>query len=365
MHYSTAYYIDAAVAVVAAAASAATAAALAVVAPTVAEPSVAVAVLVALTAAWTCRVARRAVRAARWYVPGIAVVAAAVGAAMAGPLPWLGRAAFVLLAAAVAGLRGAGGRKGAVAVLATGPLAAAVAVPLPAGSGSGPVALVLAAAMLAAMAWAVGLTALARRPIPPTRAPTSRPSTTQAPTSRQPGTWAATSRQPGTWAPMARRGAAVGFAVGGAFLLAAALLPAHSSWAPLTALVVGAGADTWHDAARRGVRRLGGATAGAVLGTLALLVPHGPAYPGLLAAVVLVGATWLRPAGYAWWAGGLTAALVLLAGETGPAGRLDLGFAAARIAAIAAGGVLAIASAGVLLPRPAVADGPAGATGRS
>lgn len=148
----------------------------------------------------------------------------------------------------------------------------------------------------------------------------------------------------------------MGLAVGLAFAFAALVLPAHLSWAPLTALVVGAGAVTWHDAAHLGVRRLGGATAGAILATLALLVPHGRVYPVLLAALVLVGATWLRPAGYAWWAGGLTAALVLLAGDTGPAGGLDLGFAAARIAAIAAGGVLAIAAAWALLPRPVAVD---------
>ena len=337
MYFTTAYYTEIAVAVTAAVASAVTAACLAVTAPTVTEPLVAGAVLVALSVARICRVARRAVRVARPYMPGIAVGTAAVGAAMAGPLPWLGRAAFVLAAAVVAGMRRAGGRARAVGVLATGPLAVAVAVPLPAGSASVVVTVVFAAVVLAAAAWAVGLSALARRFL-----------SAGVPASPSPARSAPRSE-------LVRQAGAVGLAVGLAFAFAALVLPAHLSWAPLTALVVGAGAVTWHDATHLGVRRLGGATVGAVLATLALLVPHGRVYPVLLAAVVLVGATWLRPAGYAWWAGGLTAALVLLAGHTGPAGGLDLGFAAARIAAIAAGGVLAIAAAWALLPRPAAA----------
>ena len=350
MYFTTAYYIEIAVAVAAAVASAVTAAGLAVAAPTVTEPLVAGAVLVALSVARICRVARRAVRVARRYVPGIAVGTAVVGAAMAGPLPWLGRAAFVLVAAVVAGMRRAGGRARAVAVLATGPLAAAVAVPLPADSASAVVTVVFATVVLAAVGWAVGLSALARRFLP--AAVPASPSPAPEPDRQGPRP----ARPAPAWSELVRQAAVVGLAVGLAFAFAALVLPAHLSWAPLTALVVGAGAVTWHDVAHLGVRRLGGATAGAVLATLALLVPHGRVYPALLAAVVLVGATWLRPAGYAWWAGGLTAALVLLAGDTGPAGGFDLGFAAARIAAIAAGGVLAIAAAWALLPRRRLDD---------
>ncbi|HEX4246737.1 MAG TPA: FUSC family protein [Pseudonocardia sp.] len=343
MSFLSTYYLDIVVTVLAAVASAATAAAIAVAAPTptVALPLVAASVLVAMSAARISRIGRRSVLMARRYVPAIAILTAVLGAAMAGPLPWLGRAAFVLAAASVAAMRRAGGQPGAVATLATGPLAAAVAVPLPAGSASVLVTALFAAVLLAATAWAAGLTALARRLVP-------RGDPTPAP---------ARSAQP---APdpseLVRQAAAVGLGVGLAFVFAALVLPAHLAWAPLTALVVGARAETWHDTAHLGLRRLGGAMAGAVLATLALLVPHGRIYPVVLAAVVMVGATWLRPAGYAWWAGGLTAALVLLAGDSGQAGGLDLSFAVARIAAIAAGGVLAIAAAWGLLPRPAVED---------
>jgi Fusaric acid resistance protein-like len=254
---------------------------------------------------------------------------------LAGPLVPLGAGAFVLAAAVAAGLRRAGGRPAAVAVLAAGPLAAVLAAPLTGLAPSLPAALVavpvLAAVVVAAVAWALGLRALVRRRLP-AAAPPPR-------------------RDPGRPGDVARAAGATGLGLAAAFAVAGPLFPAHASWVPLTAFVVGAGAVTWNDSARKGALRLAGATAGAVVGALALLVAGPPVSVLLGALALLVGAA-LRAAGYAWWAAGLTAALVLVAG--GPAGP-DPAFVLARVGAVLVGGVLAIIAARLLLPsaRPA------------
>src|SRR4051794_3502205 len=96
----------------------------------VAAPLVMTAVLVALATGWAARAAPRAVGFGWAWVPVIAVVAAVLDVLLAGPLRPLGAVAFGLAAAAAAGLRRAGGRPAAVAVLAAGPLAAVLAAPL-------------------------------------------------------------------------------------------------------------------------------------------------------------------------------------------------------------------------------------------
>jgi hypothetical protein len=322
----------------AAALSAATAAAVAAVVPALrgfAEPLVLTAVLVALSTGWAAQAAPRAVRAGRAWVPAVAVVAAGLDVLLAGPLGALGVVAFVLASAVAAGLRRAGGRPAAVAVLAAGPLAAVLAAPLTGLAPSLPAALVavpaLAAVVVAAVACVVGLRALVRRWLP---------LATPAPR-----------REPGRPADVARAAGATGLGLAAAFAVAGPLFPAHASWVPLTAFVVGAGPATWNDSVRKGVLRLAGATAGALVGTLALLVA-GPPVPVLLGALALLAGTALRATGYAWWAAGLTAALVLVA--AGPAGP-DPAFGLARVGAVLVGGGLAIAAALVLLPaaRPA------------
>jgi uncharacterized membrane protein YccC len=223
-------------------------------------------------------------------------------------------------------MRRAGGRPAAVAVLAAGPLAAVLAAPLGGLPWSGALLAVpvMAVVVVLAVAWTVGLRALFRLPA-------------SAPPARRP---------PGKPGEVARAAGATGLGMAAAFA-AAPLFPAHASWVPLTAFVVGAGAVTWHDSARRGVLRLVGATAGAVLGALVLL-GVGPPVSVLLGVLALLVGAALRAAGYAWWAGGLTAALVLVAG--GPAGP-DVGFVLARVGAVLVGGVLAMLAARLLLPR--------------
>jgi uncharacterized membrane protein YccC len=211
-------------------------------------------------------------------------------------------------------------------VLAAGPLGAVLAVPLT-GLTSAAAALVavpvLAVVVVAAVAWTVGVRAVLR------------PAASPAP-----------SRPRGRRADIARAAGAAALGLAAAFAVAGPLFPAHASWVPLTAFVVGAGAVTWNDSARRGTLRLAGATAGAVLGALVLLVV-GPPVSVLLAALALLVGAGLRAVGYAWWAGGLTTALVLLAGgPTGP----DPVFVLARVGAVLVGGVLAILAARLVLP---------------
>jgi hypothetical protein len=324
-------YLSTLCTVAAAALSAITAAAVAAVVPAlrgVAAPLVLTAVLVALSTGWVAQTAPRAVRAGRTWVPVVAVVAAGLDVLLAGPLEPLGAVAFVLAAAVTAGLRRAGGRPAAVAVLAAGPLAAVLAVPLTGLAPTLPAALVavpaLAAVVVAAVGWVIGVRALAR---PPTAPPAPR-------------------RPPARRSDVLRAAGATGLGLAAAFACAGGLFPAHASWVPLTAFVVGAGAATWNDSARKGALRLAGATAGVLVGTLALLVA-GPPVSVLLGALALLAGTALRAAGYAWWAAGLTAALVLVA--AGPAGP-DPAFGLVRVGAVLVGGGLAIAAALVLLP---------------
>jgi Fusaric acid resistance protein-like len=323
-------YRSVALAAIAAILSAGTAAAVALDVPALRDAVPSVVVTAVLTAVSTTRVgqvAGRAVRVGRPWVPVIAVVAAGAGVLLAGPLRILGEVVIVLGAAAVAGLRRAGGRSAAVAVLASGPLAAVLAAPL---TGLPPSAAAealpaLAVVLLTAVAWPVGLRALVRS------APAEPPARRRAPAGR---------------ADIARAAGAAGLGLAAAFAVAGPLFPAHASWVPLTAFVVGSGAVTWNDSARRGVLRLAGATAGAAAGAGLLLVV-GPPVSVLLAALALLVGAGLRDAGYAWWAGGLTMALVLLAG--GPAGP-DPAFVLARVGAVLVGGVLAIVAARLLLP---------------
>jgi fusaric acid resistance family protein len=323
---------------VAAALAAATAAAGALLVPPLrdaVQPLVVTAVLVAMATGWVAQTAPRAVRFGREWVPVIAVLVAVLDVLMAGPLGPLGAVAFVLAAAAAAGMRRSGGRPAAVAVLAAGPLAAGLAAP-PAGlpASAAPVAVVVVAGVVgAAVAWTLGVRALARRLLPPPAPPAPR-------------------RPRAGRVDVARAAGASGLGLAAAFAVAGPLFPAHATWVPLTAFVVGAGSVTWNDSARRGVLRLAGATAGAVLAALALLLVGPPVAVPLAVLALLVGAA-LRASGYAWWAGGFTAALVLLAG--GPGGP-DAGFVLDRVGAVLVGGALAIIAARLVLPpagRPA------------
>jgi hypothetical protein len=295
------------------------------------EPLVVTAVLVALTSVWTWRVAPRALPTARRWVPAVAALAGVLAVLLAGPLRWIGAVAFAVCAAGAAGLRRIGGRPAAIGVLAVGPLAAVLAAPL-AGNAAIWHALVLTVVVIAALAWTHGLVRVGSR----------RFGLVPQPAPRRVGQGA----EP--W-QVARCAAAAGVGVAAAFIASALLFPQHAGWAPLTALVVGAGSVTWNDSVRRGALRLVGATVGALVASLLLLVPLpaavGPVVFVALATVAVLIGSGLRAAGYAWWAGGLTAALILAADDpSGP------GFALSRVLAVLVGGLLAIVAGRALLP---------------
>lgn len=270
------------------------------------------AALIALTVSWTRRAAPRAFPAVGWWLPLVVVAPAIAGAlaAASGPISIAGTAGIVAIAAVVAAGRTEGGRRAALALATTGPLAAAIAIPV-----AGRLPLVLAAQAFTAILSTVIPLALTPSPTKPVR------------------------RKPG--APRRRRylaAAAMGLALGAGYPLGAAVFPAHREWVPLTAFVVLGAAPTIRHAVRRAAQRLGGATAGAVLGSVLLLVlPVGvPALAVGCAVTILLAGSTLRARAYAWWAGSVTAALVLTDG--GGSWRYDI----VRVAALATGGALAL-----------------------
>jgi uncharacterized membrane protein YccC len=129
-------------------------------------------------------------------------------------------------------------------------------------------------------------------------------------------------------------------ALAAALAVGRAVFAEHWVWVVLTALVVGQpGAGHGH-VLRRGLLRLLGASVATVLtAPLVVLLPARSALTVVVIVGALVAGTWLRPLGYAYWAGALTAVLALLQGYLGAT---DPGLLVIRLAAIAVGGALAV-----------------------
>jgi hypothetical protein len=142
--------------------------------------------------------------------------------------------------------------------------------------------------------------------------------------------------------------AQMGVALAGAFAAGHLLFPDHWSWVVLTAFIVCNGALGQGDALHKGVLRTLGATGGTCLATL-VAGTFAPGNRGSIALifVVLGIAVWLRPRNYAYWAGGVTAALSLLYGYFGQAAMPLLW---TRMEAILVGAAVGVASAWFVLP---------------
>ncbi|MEO5561039.1 MAG: FUSC family protein [Dokdonella sp.] len=102
------------------------------------------------------------------------------------------------------------------------------------------------------------------------------------------------------------------------------------------------------DVAYKSVLRLFGAAAGTAIALLFTvhLGSHDEAPVVLILAAIFLG-TWLRPAGYAWWALFVTLALALLQGFTGFAPQNVLWL---RLQEIAIGAIIGVAAAWFVLP---------------
>ncbi|MGI5327299.1 FUSC family protein [Actinomadura nitritigenes] len=145
-----------------------------------------------------------------------------------------------------------------------------------------------------------------------------------------------------------RMAAQMGVALSAAFAAGHVLFPDHWSWVVLTAFIVCNGARGRGDALHKGLLRALGAAGGTVLAALVsgLFAPRDPDAVVLIF-VVLGLAAWLRQRSYAYWAGGVTAALSLLYGYFGQSAvpLLDT-----RLEAILLGSAIGAAAAWFVLP---------------
>lgn len=256
-----------------------------------------------------------------WLLPALGAGAGTAGALMAGQHALLGGAVFVLAAAVAAGARAVRSAWTATGLVASGPVLVALVAPSPALD----VAHVLgtAGAVTCGAACALGATALGAR------------SGVLVTAERRPGPRTASHLQ------IARRTARAAapplLALGAAMAVGRAVFAGHWVWVVLTALVVGRPGG---DVRRRALLRLLGASVATVLtAPLGTLLPAHSAFALTAIVGVLVAGTWLRPLGYAYWAGSLTAVLALLQGYLdGP----QPGLLVIRLGAVAVGGVLAV-----------------------
>jgi hypothetical protein len=136
--------------------------------------------------------------------------------------------------------------------------------------------------------------------------------------------------------------------LGAAFAVGRGLFGVHWTWTVLTAFIVCSGNRGRGDVAYKAALRLVGAAAGTLAATaLASAYPPGDRWSVVVIFAVLSVALWLRPVNYAFWAGGMTAALALLYGYYGERGVSLLG---TRLEAIVIGAAVAVAASWLLLP---------------
>ncbi|TDD65906.1 FUSC family protein [Actinomadura darangshiensis] len=249
--------------------------------------------------------------------PAVAFAAIGLGTLMSGR-PIEGDAAFVLLVTAAIWIRRFGPRFARAGTLAMLPPIALLVTPHTPTSGN-----VLWAPVVALIAW-FWVTAFQLLVDVPASASAGRSRASN------------------------RMAAQMAVALAGAFAAGHLLFPDHWSWVVLTAFIVCNGARGQGDALHKSVLRALGATGGTLLATLAAGT-FAPGNRGSIALIfaVLGVAVWLRPRNYAYWAGGVTAALSLLYGYFGQAAMPLLW---TRMEAILAGAVIGVASAWFVLP---------------
>lgn len=258
-----------------------------------------------------------------WLLPVFGAGAGVVGALMAGRHVLLGDALFVLAAAAVAGARAVRSAWTATGLVASAPVLVALVAPSPVLDAAHVIG--TACAVTCGMAGVLGVTAADARS----------------------GVLVAADRPPRprtvSHLRTARAAAPTLLALGAAFAVGRVVFAGHWAWVVLTALVVGQPGAARGDVQRRALLRLLGASVATVVtAPLVILLPAHSALTLLAIVGALVAGTWLRPLGYAYWAGSLAAVLALLQGYLdGP----RPGFLVIRLGAIAAGGVLALIAA--------------------
>jgi len=140
----------------------------------------------------------------------------------------------------------------------------------------------------------------------------------------------------------------MGLGLGLAFVLGHLIFGVHWPWMVLTAYIVASGNRGRGDVVYKGGLRIAGAVVGTVAATLmANTFSAGDKWAVVAIFAALAVATWLRDLNYAYWAGGVTAALAFLYGYFGETGS---GLLHTRLEGILGGAAVAIAAAWVVLP---------------
>jgi hypothetical protein len=300
----------------------------------------------------------------------VVVPLVAVGANEIGTLLFqhadLGDTLFVLAVSATIWARRLGPAARRIATLATFPLVAMLIVPGPiievnaSGADTRWWSAVIA---LSALAWVNGTRALALRggflvvaaspgaPATNADSPTAGPARTAAGAhgpngpGKPKGTSAGSVRKMAASDKMAIQMAA---ALGAAFVVGRGLFGMHWTWVVVTAFIVSSGNRGRGDVVYKAAMRLVGACTGTLAATaLTGVFAPGDAWAIVVIFAVLAVALWLRSFSYAYWAGGMTAALALLYGYYGEGG---IGLLGDRLEGILAGAALAVAAAWLLWP---------------
>ncbi|HVT21201.1 MAG TPA: FUSC family protein [Mycobacteriales bacterium] len=137
-------------------------------------------------------------------------------------------------------------------------------------------------------------------------------------------------------------------ALAAAFAAGRWLFGIHWTWTVLTAYIIGSGNRGRGDVTHKAALRIGGAAVGTLIATaLANAFPAHDDWSVVTIFCVIAVALWLRPLSYAYWAGGMTAALALLYGFYGQQGTHLL---VDRLEGILLGAALGVAAAWIVLP---------------
>lgn len=320
--------------------------------------------IVILAVALTLSIGRRGPRAEHRTLVGrlLAIVVLPLVAVAANEIgtrifqqPDLGDTLFVVATSATIWVRRFGPIARQIATLATFPLVAMLIVPAPIvnAPGSGDDGRWWSALVaLAALAWVTVAQLVAERSgvlVPGPQAPGRQAAHQRSTDRKSPAQGAAGGGRKGLQiAASTKMALQMAASLGAAFAVGRTLFGAHWTWTVLTAFIVCSGNRGRGDVVYKAVLRLVGAAVGTLAATaLSGAFPPGDSWSVVLIFAVLSVALWLRPINYAFWAGGMTAALALLYGYYGERGISLLG---TRLEAIAIGAAVAVAASWLLLP---------------
>jgi hypothetical protein len=296
-----------------------------------------VSVLAVAISATSVRVLRTRAHSARLLAVAVLPVGAVIGSRIGNLMLHhvvVGDTLFVAGITAGIWLRRFGPPAAAAGGLLSVPLVAILVVPAPIGGGAAHDAW---SALIAGIAgtWAlIALTLAQRSGFLAAAAPATTPARHPPVAGRLPAS--------------TRMAIQMGLGLGVAFLLGHRLWPNHWTWIVLTAYVVASGNRGRADVIHKSGLRIGGAAVGTLLATFLIrALPAGDDLAIVIIMITLVLGTWLRQAGYAYWAAAVTAVVALLNGYYG---QRDSALLLTRLEEIVCGGAIATAIALTVLP---------------